>query len=151
MRRHQITDRERRVADFILDKSFGWGRPCVIVPQLKFFTSYTGISVPNIHEALSGLHLKRIIRVVQVKGQMNYCIREDTENWKVSPRVSLHAIAETESLLRELNGLPPLPRTQEELPDFFEQQPSPRTKLGKVLDLIIPHEIPPEKPLPFLP
>ena len=148
-RRHQLTDRERRLADVILDKSFGWGQPCVIVPQLKFFSGLTGMSVPHVHDAISGLHLKRIIRVVMVKGQANYCIREDTDNWKVSPRVSQTTINETVNLLRELNELPPLTRVQEELLNF-KSQPVAKAKRAVFTNSGIPDEIPDTNHLPFL-
>ena len=105
LRRHQLCLTERMIAEVILDLSLGWDRPDVLIPQLKMFTSLTGISVPHVHGAIQGLHLKRIIRVVTVKGQPTYSIRTDVENWKVAPRASQEAISEALSLLRELNGL----------------------------------------------
>jgi hypothetical protein len=106
--RHHLSDRERRLAEVVLDASLGWGRESVVIPKLRFFSSLTGIAVPHVHEGIQDLHNMRILRVVTVKGQLRYNLREDFDNWKVKPRVSAQTIREAESLLRELNDLPPL-------------------------------------------
>ncbi len=123
LRRHHLSDRERHIAEVILDKSLGWGRESVIIPQLRFFTNLTGIGVSHVHEALRSLHNMRIIRAVTVKGQSTYSIREDSDNWKVKPRVSFEVMADTVSLLRELNDLP---RNGDPLENF-----KARTVVGK--------------------
>ena len=121
LRQHKILDNEMRIVEVILDKSCGWGRATVVIPELKHFTSLTGMAEPHVHKAIAGLHLARVIRVVRVRGQITYSVREDSENWQVRPRVSRDAILQTVSLLREVNELPPLPRHQEDLPNFKDQ------------------------------
>jgi hypothetical protein len=142
--RHQLTDRERRIAEIILDKSFGWQQPSVVIPELKHFSSLTGMAAPHVHMAIKGLHLKRIIRVVMMRGQATYTIREDTDNWKVTPRVSIEGMRETMALLRELNELPP-----EDLKNF-KARPDAGAKHVSITELVITQASSDGQILPFL-
>lgn len=116
LRRHKISDTERRLAEAILDITFGWGRAEVMVPELKFFSAMTGMEKPHVHEAIASLHLQRIIRVVKLKGQLHYSLREDSDNWKASPRELMQDRDERLNHLREVNELP----AGKGFPGFFD-------------------------------
>jgi len=118
LRRHHLSERERHLAEVILDMSFGWQRDSIIIPQLQCFTDITGIGKTHVSEGINDLHLMRIIRVVTDKGQPVYSIREDVENWKVKPRVSESAMAGSINLVREWNGLQPLVAPLEAIANF---------------------------------
>lgn len=105
LRRHKISDTERRLAEALLDITFGWSREEIMVPQLKFFCAMTGMEKPHVHDAISGLHLQRIIRVRTVAGQLHYSLREDSENWKATPRELMLDRDERLDQLRVINGM----------------------------------------------
>lgn len=105
LRRFHLSERERHLAELILDLSFGLRRESIVVPQLQCFTDITGIGKSHVSEGISDLHSMRIIRVITVKGQPQYSIREDSENWQVKPRVSVKTMEASVNLILEWNGL----------------------------------------------
>ena len=108
LRRHFLTDRERHVAEVILDKSWGWGLPSVRIPKQADFTNITGISAPHVCTTLRALEDMRVITINRELAQPRYAINPDSEAWKVKPRLSAETIHDEVNLLRELNGLPPV-------------------------------------------
>ena len=118
LRRHHLSERERHLAEVILDLTFGWQKESIVIPQLQCFTDLTGIGKTHVSEGIGDLHLMRIIRVTTVNGQPTYQIREDVENWKVKPRVSESAMANSINLVREWNGLQPMVSPLEAIANF---------------------------------
>jgi hypothetical protein len=118
MRRHDLTFRELQIAELILDKTYGWQRAEVVFPQLRFFTDLTGIGEPDVVKVLKTLHARRVIRIITVKGRPTYSINGDTESWKAMPRVSKATMQATLNLMREHNGLEPVPVEQEAALNF---------------------------------
>jgi len=118
LRRHHLSERERHLAEFILDMTFGWARETIVIPQLQCFTDLTGISKSHVSEGIADLHAMRIIRVITEHGKPVYSVREDTDNWKVKPRVSTAAMANSINLVREWNDLPPLSAPLEAIANF---------------------------------
>ena len=124
-RRHHLTDRERLMAEVILDLTLGWGRESIAVPDRLAFREITGITESHVSEALNDLHQMRIIRVWKVNGVPNYCIREDPDpegqtpfNWRAKARVPVRTLANSLNRIREFNGLPPLPAPLEAIGNF---------------------------------
>ncbi len=149
LRRHHLSERERHLAEVILDMSFGWQRDSVIIPQLQCFTDLTGIGRTHVSEGLNDLHLMRIIRVITEKGQPTYAIREDVENWKVKPRVSESAMAGTINLVREWNNLAPLVAPLEAI-ENFKQLPAAKKMASGVPESGTPQAFPVTADLPHL-
>ena len=116
--RHDLTFREQTLASLILDKTYGWQRESVVFPQLRYFTELTGIGQPDVVKVLKTLHARRVIRIVTLKGQLNYSINPDTEAWKAMPRVSTATMQATLNLMREINGLEPIHVEEEAELDF---------------------------------
>jgi hypothetical protein len=117
LRRHQLSDSERRVAEIILDLSLGQGLEKVIVPNLDCFKALTGIDRPHLSEAIKALREMRIVRLSSTAGAPTYAIREDPDsdglvpfNWRVQPRMTLNEMSRSLDLVREYNSLPPLPK-----------------------------------------
>ena len=121
LRRHDLTHRELQLAELILDKTYGWCRPDVVFPQLRFFTDLTGIGAPDVVKVLKSLHARRIIHIITVKGRPTYSIHPDTESWKAMPRVSRATMQSTINLMREHNGLEPLHLEQEAALNFKDR------------------------------
>ena len=151
LRRRKVLDNEMRIVEVILDKSFGWGLLSVVIPELRMFTLLTGMAEPHVHRAIEGLHLARVIRVTKVKGLATYQVREDFMNWQLRPRVARETIRSGVELLREINGLPPLPRVQEELPNFKVQPDTQKSGAGLTKTVITDEiAVTDEETLPYL-
>ena len=105
LRRHALSLNQGMIAEVILDLTLGWGLEAVAIPELTYFTSLTGIQKPHVTETIQRLHRARIIRIATVKDVRHYSINPNVDSWKVMPRTSLESIADTLSLLREINGL----------------------------------------------
>jgi len=123
LRRHDLTHRELQLAELILDKTFGWQRQTVIIPQLRYFRELTGISESDTVKVLKTLHARRVIRIVTEKGHPTYSLNEDSDAWKAMPRVSKETMHSTNNLLRETNGLPPLDLLKDGEQSFFKGKP----------------------------
>jgi len=149
LRRHHLSERERHLAEVILDMSFGWQRDSIIIPQLQCFTDITGIGKTHVSEGINDLHLMRIIRVVTEKGQPVYSIREDVENWKVKPRVSESAMAGSINLVREWNGMKPLVAPLEAIANFKIQAAAKKIS-PRVPESGLPAGVPVSQELPQL-
>ena len=141
LRRHHLSQRELALAEIILDMTLGWTRESIIIPQLQCFTDLTGISRPHVTEGLQDLHAMRIIRIITDKGQPTYSIREDTENWKVKPRVSTSAMSGSINLVREWNALAPLPAPLEAIANF-KNGPDAKKTGASVPESVVTDEFP---------
>jgi hypothetical protein len=111
--RHDLDLREFKIANLILDKTYGWQRESVVFPQLRFFRDFTGIAESDVVKVLQSLHARRVIRIVTVKGQPNYSLNPDSEAWKALPRASTETMQTANNVMREINGLEPLAIEQE--------------------------------------
>lgn len=109
LRRHDLSHREMLLAELVLEKTYGWERAEIVFPQLRFFTDLTGIDEPDVTRILARLCARKIVRIRRVKGQPTYAIRPDTDKWKALPRVTRETMAGALNLMREWNGLEPLP------------------------------------------
>lgn len=119
LRRFNLSERQRIIADVILDTSYGWGLKCVKVPKLDFFTDLTGISRGNVHSALKALYEMRIVEAVQKDGIAEYCITPSPDRWQATPRQSRARITHAIELLKIYNGLAKGP-APELTPEGFE-------------------------------
>lgn len=131
LRRHFLSERERILADVILELSFGLGMKTVKVPKLEIFSDLTGIPRPHALSALQSLHEMRIVHIDK-KGEVpHYTINPNSENWKVKIRVARETTRKAVELIKSCNGLDytdpaakhvaPL----ESQPNFRAPQPTP--------------------------
>ena len=146
LRRHHLTPRELALAEIILDMTLGWQRESIVIPQLQNFTDLTGILKPHVSEGISDLHAMRIIRVITMQGKPTYSIREDTDSWKVKPRVSQQTMASSINLIREWNGLAPVPAPLEAIANF-KSKPSAKNKSASVTETGVTEDVPVNLPL----
>lgn len=105
LRRFQLSERQRVLADVILDVSYGWGLDHVKVPKLDFFTDLTGITRGNVHTALKTLREMRIVEAVLKSGICEYRITTNPDHWQAAPRQSRARIQHSIDLLKIYNGL----------------------------------------------
>jgi len=105
LRRFQLSDRQRIIAEVINELPFGWGRESVRVPKLEYFTDLTGIARPHIHGALRALHDMRILKIEIKDNLPEYRLLPDSHTWQVRFRISRERIKAARESLREINHL----------------------------------------------
>jgi len=142
-RRHDFPDTKRRMLEALVDLTYGLGLEEVMIPNLKYFCSVTGLEKPHVSDAIAWLHLNRVIRVRTDKGQPHYTIR-DPEDWKVSQRELMLDAEERIEQIRAFNGLEPKGK-----PDFFESKARPGQKTTTVTECV-KQEVKSEESLPDL-
>lgn len=105
LRRHFLSERERLVAEWILETSLLWGKRSVNVPTLETFTDLTGITRPHVHTALRSLVEMRIVETREAAHGMSYWINANPETWKVKIRTPRASIQRAIERLKALNGM----------------------------------------------
>jgi hypothetical protein len=103
LRRHFLSERERLVADALLEVSLGWGLETVQIPKLDVLGQLVGLARPHVHGALRSLFNMKILRIGSVDGIASYSFQTDTEKWKVKIRASREQVKMAKDLLREVN------------------------------------------------
>jgi len=149
LRRHHLSERERHLAEIILELTLGWQRDSIVIPQLQCFTDLTGIGRSHVTEGIQDLHNMRIIRVITAKGAPVYSIREDSDNWKVKPRVSTQSMISSINLVRDWNGLEPMAEPLEAIANF-KNRPAAKKISQRVPESGTPQEYPVNPDLPHL-
>jgi len=105
LRRHFLSERERLVADALLEVSLGWGLEAVCIPKLDVIGELTGMARSHVHGALKGLFDMKILRIDTHEGIARYAFCQNTENWKVKIRCARADVNSAKELLLEVNHL----------------------------------------------
>ncbi len=119
LRRHKLSDNALRITEIILEMSLGQGLESVLIPDHDCFSGLTGIRRSHVSETLLALREMRIVRLTSRDGFPIYSIREDPDSeglspfdWRVQPRTTLREMERAVGMIREHNGLPPLPESR---------------------------------------
>ena len=119
LRRHALNERERLVAEIVLDFSYAIARPAALIPRQEIFVTLTGISKGNVSACLMALESARILHILRAEAL--YTFLPDSSTWKVKSRLASDAhvaeadraeawLVETAWVTPEqLHLLPPLP------------------------------------------
>ncbi len=105
LRRHSLSERERLVADALVDLSYGLGLESVRVPKQEVFTDMTGLARSHVSGSLKALYQMRILRTIQKDGMTHYTLNPNSEVWKVKIRVARETMKRAMELTRACNGL----------------------------------------------
>lgn len=105
LRRHYLSERERLVADQVVEVTLCNGRDRIRVPKLEVLSDLTGLERSHIHTALRSLHEMRIILTSHKEAALVLTINLDSENWKVKPRVPRATVMRGLEVLDEFNRL----------------------------------------------
>ena len=106
LRRHYLSERERLVADALLEISHGWGLEAVCIPKLDLISRLTGLARPHVHGAIKGLFDMKILRVAsKAGGLMRYTFNPNTESWKVKIRCARASVNSAKEFIQEVNHL----------------------------------------------
>ncbi len=89
LRRHHLSERERLIAEIIIDYSFALGRADAYIPKDGIFCQLTGISKGHVSEVLGALALAGVIRIDRRGGRFSF--QPDTSQWKVRSRLRSEA------------------------------------------------------------
>lgn len=116
LRRHFLSERERLVADALLEISLGWGLDAVCIPKLDVIGDLTGLNRSHVHGALRGLHDMRILQIDSAEGGLTrYAFNTNSENWKVKIRIARATVKAAKDLLLEVNHMAKPPEFADEL------------------------------------
>lgn len=103
LRRHFLSERERLVAEAIMEVSLVYGLPSVLIPKLEVISDLTGIPRPHVHGTLKSLVEMRILTVSDGEGMPRYELNGDSDTWKVKVRVARATVRRALDLMCELN------------------------------------------------
>lgn len=103
LRRHFLSERERLVAEAIMEVSLVYGLPSVLIPKLEVISDLTGIPRPHVHGTLKSLVEMRILTVSDGEGMPRYELNGDSDTWKVKVRVARATVRRAMDLMCELN------------------------------------------------
>ena len=62
LRMYDLTERERRVSEVIIDFSFARGRESAVIPELQAFVDLTGLDKGDVSRALQLLEARGIVQ-----------------------------------------------------------------------------------------
>lgn|GEM_PF-5951025 len=83
LRRHKLGERERLVAEIVLDWSYAKGRPFAQIPQQNYFSLLTGISKGNISQILRSLARANILLIDHAADPLpTYTFNVDAAAWR---------------------------------------------------------------------
>ena len=86
--RYRIPGEQRQCLDFILRKTYGWGKKMDVI-SLSQFVKATGMGKPHILRATYTLRDKNIIVIKKDNGIVSYGINKDFDSWEpLSKRVT---------------------------------------------------------------
>lgn len=127
--RHDFTEREWRILEFLRKASFGAGRPAAYVPRMALFCVATSITRGNVSSILRRLKACRVIRE-EPEFYYGFLLLplpgDPCANWRVPVRTN-----EVE-VIRQLELLPPPPGLPEALRDGFIESCTPMGNPGTV-------------------
>lgn len=127
LRRHFLSERERIVADVLLEMTFGLGLRSVRIPKLETFTDLTGIDRGHVHGALKSLFEMHIVRVDRRREVWEYSVNPNPEGWKVKIRVPRETIRRGVEVVKAYNGMDgdgATPAPGGDSPNFKELEPA---------------------------
>jgi DNA-binding transcriptional ArsR family regulator len=104
LRRHFLNERERLIADWLLDLTMVAGRPAVRVQRLEDIGSLTGMSRGHVSDVLRSLHDMHILHVARKAGWVEYSLNPHSESWKCRYRQSRGGIREAIFRIQAVNG-----------------------------------------------
>jgi hypothetical protein len=103
LRRHALHERERLLAEVILEYSFALGKPSVRIPRMALFTDMTGIAKSHVLVALRGLAEMNVISVDR-EGP-TYAVNPNSGQWKVRFKAARESIRRAGEIIKACNGL----------------------------------------------
>lgn len=89
LRRHALTERERLVAEIVLDFSYALEQPAARIPRQDIFVTLTGISKGNVSSTLAALEAARVLHIDRAGGL--YTFLPDASTWRVRSRLATAA------------------------------------------------------------
>lgn len=104
---YDLTERERRVANVIIDFSFKRGRECAAIPHLQMFVNLTGLDKGDISRAMQRLDDRGIVQISGPRDARVYAFIPSARFWMDrKPLYDVELAIETERELARINSLP---------------------------------------------
>src|SRR5205085_3722467 len=107
LRMYDLTLREQRVADVIIDFSFKRGRETALIPSLQHFVILTGLDKGDVSRALQRLDDKGVVLRSGPETEKVYSFIPAARFWmERKPRYDVERAIETERELEKINAMP---------------------------------------------
>jgi hypothetical protein len=107
LRMYDLTDREKRVSEVIIDFSFKRGRENAVIPRLQLFVNLTGLDKGDISRALQRLEDRGIVQISGPKEARVYAFIPSARFWmERKPLYDVELAIETERELARINAMP---------------------------------------------
>lgn len=107
LRMYDLTDREKRVCEVIIDFSFKRGRENAVIPRLQMFVNLTGLDKGDISRALQRLEDRGIVQISGPREARVYAFIPSARFWmERTPLYDVELAIETERELARINALP---------------------------------------------
>ncbi len=124
LRRFALSQRQLRLASWLVDVSLGWGKRDVRVPTLEVLASLLGMAASHVTTCLKELQERRMIVAEQKDGGWVISVNVDADRWQVAPLLSRATQEKVLSLLRNYNGLEERGHDYEEILKNFKVDPT---------------------------
>jgi hypothetical protein len=157
MRRHNFTDRERRLLDLLVDLTYGRDRVAVVIAELDELGDALGMPRQNIWTALRGVRSKRVVDVSDGRPPL-YRVLPDATFWQTKALIHSDAAARALRRIEAQNGpaqaelFPPAPSLSMAIAEASIDAARHRLGTPSVIDLVRPpssnrlREEPPKTP-----
>jgi hypothetical protein len=110
LRMYDLTDREKQLAEVIIDFSFKRGRESAVIPSLQHFVMLTGLDKGDISRALQRLEDRGIVQIKEVsepRYARDYAFIPSARFWmEKTPLYDVEAAIECERELARINATP---------------------------------------------
>jgi hypothetical protein len=107
LRMYDLTDREKRVCDVIIDFSFKRGRENAEIPRLEMFVKLTGLDKGDVSRALQRLSDRGIVQISGPRDRRVYAFIPSARFWmEKTPLYDVEQAIETERELERINAMP---------------------------------------------
>lgn len=116
VRRLELGKVEYRLAELVIEYSYGWGNEALVVPELDDFAVLIGLAKPHVHTNLAALMDMGLLAVEKTLKGKSYSIVPNPKAWICRRKPRSKCVEDTIEKLKVFNNV----AAQEELPHFFE-------------------------------
>jgi hypothetical protein len=106
-RRFKLSERERLVADILVDFSLAVGRKAVRIPGFSIITRITGLPPAFVERTFDSLALMRILKMTVHPRYLECELLPNSYQWQCTPRVMPDELTKAAKELSEFNELNP--------------------------------------------
>lgn len=105
VRRLDLNFREYQIAELLLELSYGWGLPSIVIPELKILCALLGVHKSHVCTYLANLIEIGIVVVEKTERGPRYTVTRAPAQWRCRLKISRETVAEAITALKVFNNL----------------------------------------------